>query len=304
MKHRTYAGRTAWTLGLTAVLLVAACSGNQGVQNSSASPNATSTPFDSTALAALAQASVVFIKNDGTITTSNGSGERADYGSGFVVDPAGYVVTNDHVIAGSAYLTVQVGTDPTLRNADVVGVSECSDLAVLKIAGTFPALSLATNAPKLGEEIYVAGYPDPTGYPNGDVTLTNGIVSKQAIAADTAWASVQQQFESGAVTSEGNSGSPVLDQTGQVVGIEYAGSNDTGGSFAIASSEAKGIIDQIISTKRNFDSIGLNGLADGSGIAISAVIPGSPADNVGIKAGDLLTIFDGSTVGTDGTLAE
>ena len=188
-----------------------------------------------------------------------------------------------------------------MLDAQLIGVSECSDLAVLKVSGTYPALVMAATNPTVGEPIYVAGHP------NGDpYTLTNGIVAKPAAPADTSWASVKNEIQITAQTYPGNSGSPVVDAAGQVVGVQYSGgapgTTIAGESFAIASSEVKGIIDQI-KASGNLDYIGLNGEvnADNTGIAIVSVAPGSPADKAGIVAGDLLTNFNGTAVGTDGT---
>jgi S1-C subfamily serine protease len=249
------------------------------------------------------EASVAYIQVQGTFVTADGAKEQTYSGSGFVVDPSGYIVTNNHVVTGGAFWKVSIGTDKTLLDAHLVGVSECSDLALLKVSGTYPALTLATANPTVGEQIYVAGHP------NGDpYTLTNGIVAKPAAPADTSWASVKNEIQITAQTFPGNSGSPVIDMAGQVVGVQYSGgapgSPIAGESFAIAAGEAKGIIDQI-KADGNLDYIGLNGEvnADNTGIAVISVAPGSPADKAGIEAGDLLTNFNGAGVGTDGTKA-
>ena len=249
------------------------------------------------------EASVAYIQTQGTFVTADGAQEQTYSGSGFVVDPSGLIVTNNHVVTGGAFWKVSIGTDKTLLDAQLVGVSECSDLAVLKVSGTYPALTMSTTNPTVGEAIYVAGHP------NGDpYTLTNGIVAKPAAPADTSWASVKNEIQITAQTFPGNSGSPVIDSTGQVVGVQYAGGSPgtaiAGESFAIAASEAKDVIDRI-KAKGNLDYIGLNGEVNGdnTGIAVISVAPGSPADKAGIEAGDLLTNFNGAAVGTDGTKA-
>lgn len=249
------------------------------------------------------EASVAYIQTQGTFVTADGAKEKIYSGSGFVVDPSGLIVTNNHVVTGGAFWKVSVGADKTLLDAELLGVSECSDLAVLKVSGTYPALTMSATNPTVGEQIYVAGHP------NGDpYTLTNGIVAKPAAAAETSWASVKNQIQITAQTYPGNSGSPVIDSAGQVVGVQYSwgppGTPIAGELFAIASSEAKGIIDQI-KVNGNLDYIGLNGEVNGdnTGIAVISVAPGSPADKAGIEAGDLLTNFNGAAVGTDGTKA-
>jgi len=174
---------------------------------------------------------------------------------------------------------------------------------VLKVDGTYPALAFSTEAPRVGQQIYVAGHP------NGDpYTLTNGIVAKPPYAADTSWASVTQEIQVTAQTYPGNSGSPVVDANGKVIGVEYSwgspGTSIAGESFAIAATEAAPVIEQL-KTGKNLDTIGINGEADADrkGIAILSVVPGSPADHTGIQAGDLLTDLNGTAVGADGTKA-
>jgi len=300
-------GRRLTALATIATLLVA-CSGNGASPASSAAGPASPSAAAASAPASPAafdlskiEASVAYIQTQGTFVTADGTKEQIFSGSGFVVDPAGLVVTNNHVVTGGAFWKVSIGADKTLLDAQLLGVSECSDLAVLKVSGTYPALVMAATNPTVGEPIYVAGHP------NGDpYTLTNGIVAKPPAPADTGWASVKNEIQITAQTYPGNSGSPVIDASGQVVGVQYSGGSPgsaiAGESFAIASSEAKGIIDQI-KASGNLDYIGLNGEvnADNTGIAIISVAPGSPADKAGIEAGDLLINFNGAAVGTDGT---
>jgi S1-C subfamily serine protease len=302
VEHNTrHIGRGLTALGAVAIL-VAACGGSPATSpttSSAPSAPASSAAFDLSQV----EASVAYIQTQGTFITADGAKEQIFSGSGLVVDSSGLIVTNNHVVEGGAFWKVSVGTDKTLLDATLVGVSECSDLAVLKVAGTFPALAMSTTSPKVGTQIYVAGHPLGDTY-----TLTNGIIAKPAAPADTSWASIKSEIQITAQTKPGNSGSPVVDATGQVVGIQYAsgavGSDLAGESFAIASSEAKTIIDQI-KAKGNLDYIGLNGEvnADNTGIAIVSVAPGSPADAAGILAGDLLTDLNGTKVGTDGSKA-
>lgn len=303
MEHSTHRiGRGLAALGAMSILLAACGSSATPAPASVAPASASAKAFDLGQL----EASVAYIQTQGTFITADGAKEQVYSGSGFVVDSSGLVVTNNHVVTGGAFWKVSIGTDKTLLDAQVVGVSECSDLAVLKVSGggTYTPLTMASANPTVGEQIYVAGHP------NGDpYTLTNGIVAKPAAPADTSWASVKNEFQITAQTYPGNSGSPVVDAAGQVVGIQYAGgvpgSSIAGESFAIASVEAKGVIDQIKSTNGNLDYIGLNGEvnADSTGIAVISVAPGSPADKAGIQPGDLLTNLNGTAVGTDGTKA-
>jgi len=297
MGRRGAGTRGAAAACVLAIGLAACGGGTPSVAPASSSPSAT--PFD---LAAI-EGSVAYIQTQGTFVTVDGASEQVYSGSGFVIDPSGLIVTNNHVVAGGAFWKVQVGTADALLDARLLGVSECSDLAVLKVDGTFPALRFSSADPKVGEAIYVAGHP------NGDpYTLTNGIVAKPPHPADTSWASVKQEIQITAQTYPGNSGSPVVNAAGEVVAVHYAGgapgSDIAGQSFAISAAEAAPIIDQL-KAGTSLDTVGLNGQADAErqGIAIISVVPGSPADRAGIEAGDLLTNFNGVAVGVDGTKA-
>ena len=292
-------------------LLLAGCNGGGGVtpvpsaNPGSVAPKTTASSVASAYDLANIEASVAYIQTQGTFVTADGAAEAAYSGSGFVVDSdGGFIVTNNHVVTGGAFWKVAIGASTTLLDAQVVGVSECSDIAVLKVAGKYPALAMASANPTVGETIYVAGHPNGEPY-----TLTNGIVAKPAAPADTSWASVKNEIQVTAQTYPGNSGSPVVNANGQVVAVEYAGgavgSDIAGESFAIGASEAKDVVDQIIKTGGNLDYIGINGEAasDNSGIFIMSVAPGSPADKSGILPGDLLTNLNGTAVGADGTKA-
>ena len=124
----------------------------------------------------------------------NGAGR----GSGFIIDPSGIAVTNNHVVTGAALLKVWVGGDPTPHNAKVLGVSECSDLAVIDIDGDgYPYLKWYSGNIDVGMDMYVAGYPlgDP------EYSLTKGIISKDKANGETSWASVKSVIEYDATTN-------------------------------------------------------------------------------------------------------
>jgi serine protease Do len=229
----------------------------------------------------------------------------AGRGSGFIIDPSGIAITNNHVVTGAALLKVWVGGDTTkVYNARIVGVSECSDLAVIDIEGDgFPYLEWYQGTANVGLEVYAAGYPlgDP------EFTLTKGIVSKEKAGGETSWASVDSVIEHTATINPGNSGGPLVDANAKVVGINYAGASSTNQYYAIDRGTALPVINQLRDGK-DVDSIGINGEAvsseDGSltGIWVSSVKSGSPADKTGIKAGDIITSLENLYLATDGTL--
>ncbi len=230
----------------------------------------------------------------------------AGRGSGFIIDPSGIAVTNKHVVAGAALLKVWVGGESEERSAKVLGVSECSDLAVIDIEGDgYPFLAWNTDPIKVGMDIYVAGFPlgDP------EYTLTRGVISKEKADGEMRWASVASSVEYDALALPGNSGGPVVDEDGKIVAIHYAGNRDSRQAYGISGALARPVADQL-ATGKDVDSIGINGEAvsndDGSivGIWVSAVTSGSPADKAGIEAGDIITMMENLVLATDGTMAD
>jgi serine protease Do len=249
---------------------------------------------------------VIQIEANGTFEYPTGTAyNEAGRGSGFIIDPSGIAVTNNHVVTGAAILKVWIGGDQSQSyNAKVLGVSECSDLAVIKIEGEgFPYLQWHQGAIKVGLEVYAAGFP--LGQP--EFTLTKGIVSKEKSDGNTSWASVDHVIMHDATINPGNSGGPLVDKDAKVVGINYAG-NQAGQYFAIGADLAQAKIEQL--KTGNIDSLGLNGdafiLQDGSlsGIWVYSVKSGSPADKAGVKGGDIITKIEDYVLATDGTMKD
>lgn len=232
--------------------------------------------------------------------------EFAGRGSGFIIDPSGIAVTNNHVVTGAALLKVWVGGSTETLNAKILGVSECSDLAVIDIEGDgFPYLNWYQPAPDVGLEVYAAGFPlgDP------EYTLTKGIVSKANAGGDTGWASVEGVIQHDATINPGNSGGPLVTGDGQVVGINYASLASANQYFAITADTAQSVI-STLRQGQNLDSVGVNGTAvsndDGSltGVWVLSVASGSPADYAGLQGGDLITQMEGLTLAQDGTMSQ
>ncbi len=168
-----------------------------------------------------------------------------------------------------------------------------------------PTLNWYTDQVKPGLEVYAAGYP--LGEPQ--YNLTKGIISKTDASGDTDWASIDHVLGHDATINPGNSGGPLVTANGEVVGVNYSGLKDANQYFAIGSDVALPIIDQL-KTGKDVDSIGVNGTAvlsdDGtlSGIWVSSVKSGSPADKAGIKAGDIINQLEGLVLATDGTMKD
>jgi serine protease Do len=250
---------------------------------------------------------VIQIQAEGTfVDPQYGAQVNAGRGTGFIIDPSGVAVTNNHVVTGAALLKVWIGGDTSQTyNARVLGVSECSDLAVIDIEGDgFPYLSWYPDPIQVGLEVYTAGYPlgDP------EYTLTKGIVSKETSDGETNWASVDSVLMHDATINPGNSGGPLIDANGRVVAVNYAAYKAADQYFAIGTDVAIPLVEQLRSGQ-DVDSLGINGEAfltdDGfSGIWISSVASGSPADKAGVTGGDILTSIEGVPVAADGTMAD
>jgi len=253
-----------------------------------------------------AQNAVIQIESQGTFVDPqvglvvNGAGR----GSGFIIDPSGIAVTNNHVVTGSALLKVWVGG--VEHNARILGVSECSDLAVIKVeGGPYPYLKWYSDPVKTGLEVYAAGFP--LGEPQ--FSLTKGIISKEKADGQTSWASLDYVLGHDATINPGNSGGPLITNNGQVVGINYSSLASANQYFAIDEKTAQPVVDEL--TKGNdVNSIGINGTAvksdDGSfsGIWVSSVKSGSPADKSGVKPGDILYQMENLVLATDGTMKD
>jgi serine protease Do len=251
----------------------------------------------------------VQILADGEIRTFEGSTGFSGTGSGFIISEDGYIVTNNHVVTGAGSIRVlRDGEDEELP-AKVIGVSECNDLAVIQLTDedVYPTLAWSDREAAPPLEVYAAGFPlgDP------EFTMTKGIVSKAEADGNTSWASVRRVIEHDANIQPGNSGGPLVDTDGRVVGVNYAGGDvgQTGTSqfFAINASDAQKVVEQL--KEGDDDSIGVNGEAivdEEAGVAgvwVSGVAPGGIAAKAGVKPGDIITTLNGVAL-ESGTLKE
>ncbi len=316
MKNRTM--RILYVVALL-LLLSLACrlGGSSSSQpSSSSSPQITEQPISETSpnapsggaisdLENVRQA-VVQIEAVGTFVDPEfGETLQGGAGSGFIIDPAGIAVTNNHVVSGGTVFRVYVGGDTSKTyNARVLGYSECSDLAVIDIEGDgFPYLKWYEGPIKVGMDIYVAGFP--LGDPN--FTLTKGIISKEKADGKSGFSSVESVVEYDATSNPGNSGGPVVTANGEVVAVHYMGNRQTRQAFGIAGNLARKVV-ETLRNGENLDSIGVNGAAVSNddqtivGVWAYSIQPGSPADKAGLKPGDIITRLGNVPVATDGTL--
>ena len=242
-------------------------------------------------------------------------------GSGFLISADGYVVTNNHVIsAGARGATVESITvtlpDKREFKAKLIGNDAQSDLAVLKIEGTnlpFVKFGDSTSA-RVGDWVVAIGNPFGLG---GSVTA--GIVS--ALHRVTGQGGAYDRFiPTDASINRGNSGGPMFDLNGNVIGINSQILSPTGGNvgigFAIPAEEAKPVIDTLMKggkIARGYLGIGMQDLTDdiadglgvpkGRGTVVARVEPGQPAEKAGLKQGDVIVKVDGKDVTPDQTLS-
>jgi serine protease Do len=236
-------------------------------------------------------------------------------GSGFVIDPSGYIVTNNHVISGAEEITVRLHDDTELK-AKLIGTDEKTDLALLKVETPKPIASLNwgdSDALRIGDWVLAIGNPFGLGG-----TVTAGIVSARNRVLDQG--AYDDYIQTDASINRGNSGGPLFNMSGDVIGVNtLIYSNSNGGSvgigFAIPSGIAKNVIAQIREfgkPRRGWLGVRIQNvdaeLAEGlklqqaKGALVANVTPGSPAEKAGLKQRDVILKFDGKDVDAMRTL--
>lgn len=238
-----------------------------------------------------------------------GNRQKQAHGSGFIISKDGYVVTNAHVIDDSQNVTVELEDNRELK-AKVIGVDKLSDIALLKVEATdLPMVELG-DSDKLDVGQWVVAIGTPFGL---DYTATQGIVSalSRSLPKDTYVPFIQTD----AAVNPGNSGGPLFDLDGQVVGVNSQIYSRSGGfmgvSFAIPSNIVKNVTDQLKENgrvSRGWLGVGIQGIDkslaeslgmdNSKGSLITSVSPDSPADKAGLQAGDVITAFNSKAVNT------
>jgi len=233
-------------------------------------------------------------------------------GSGVIVDPKGYIVTNRHVVDKADRIRVRLQDDPpgVQHDAKVIGEDQETDLAVIKIE-----MSRVVPTAKMGnsDSMEVGDWVLAIGSPFGQVgTVTAGIVS--AKGRDIVPGRQFQTFiQTDAAINPGNSGGPLVNLEGEVIGINTAILSETnayaGVGFSLPSNTVVQVYNQLIGPEHRvargsigimFDAVENPAITrvygNGSGVTISSVVPGSPADQAGLKVGDTITTVDGKKV--------
>ncbi len=265
-----------------------------------------------------------FGDDDGAPSGPNGRGERGQMaprqqreqgeGSGVIVSPEGYILTNNHVVDGATDVRVTL-SDKREFKARIVGTDPKTDLAVLKIdASNLPSAVIGDS-----DKVQVGDYALAIGNPFGlGSTVTMGIISATG-RGNLGIEEYEDFIQTDAPINPGNSGGALVNLRGELVGINSAILSGSGGNigigFAIPVNMVKGVMDQLIKygqVKRGI--LGVNiynvtpeiakefGLADSSGALVAGVAQGSSAERAGIKTGDIITSINGSPMHSTGEL--
>ena len=247
-----------------------------------------------------------------------GGGGGTALGSGFVVDKAGHVVTNYHVIEGADEVEVNFSGEDNIP-ATVVGTDPSTDLAVLKIDAQARALTPlplgSSDAIRVGDPVVAIG--NPFGL---ERTVTAGIVSalQRQIQAPNGY-TIDEVIQTDAPINQGNSGGPLLNAKGEVIGVNSQIESESGGNvgigFAIPINTVKEVVSQVLQNgkvEHAFLGVSMAEITDSlretyrlpvdNGALIMEVVPGSPADDAGLRSGDQDVVIDGTSYSLGGDI--
>lgn len=240
-------------------------------------------------------------------------------GSGVIVDPHGYILTNKHVIDGASKIQVMLNGDPNRYAARVVGSDEETDLAVIKIDAHRPLpVAPMGNSDSVQVGDWVLAFGSPFGLQS---SVTAGIISAKN-RSNVSRKQFQRFLQTDAPINPGNSGGPLVNMAGQVIGINtaiYTGSHSFEGvGFALPSNTAINVYNQIITHGRvvrgsigisfneehSQNPITLRELGAPYGVIVEGVRPGSPAAQAGIRPGDVIVAINGHAIHTGSDLVD
>jgi putative serine protease PepD len=244
-----------------------------------------------------------------TVTTSGGDnspfgggggGTAQAQGSGWVYDSDGHIVTNDHVVDGAKSISVRFWNGKTY-SASVVGTDQSTDLAVIKVdapsSELHPLQVGDSSALQVGDGVVAIG--SPFGL---EGTVTSGIVSAlhRAITAPNNF-TINDSIQTDAAINHGNSGGPLLNVQGQVIGVNAQIKSDSNGNegvgFSIPSNTVRSIASQLISSgKVEHAYLGVSIDATAAAARIAEIRPSTPAAGAGLKAGDVVIEVDGKAI--------
>jgi putative serine protease PepD len=232
----------------------------------------------------------------------DGSGQRQAEGSGFVLDKQGHIVTNQHVVDESGSISVKFWNGKTY-SARLVGVDRSSDLAVVKVSAPSSVLKPVTfadsDAVQVGETVVAIG--SPFGLAG---TVTSGIVSalNRSMRSPSRY-TINDTIQTDAPINHGNSGGPLIDLLGRVIGVNTQIQSESGGSdgvgFAIPSNTVKKVAAQLVAGKApQYAYLGVQVANSSSpaGAELTTVVTNTPASRAGLQSGDVIVKLDGKTI--------
>ena len=261
----------------------------------------------------VAKAAAVITPSVVTIDATSNAGEAI--GTGIIISADGEVVTNNHVVEGSTTVNVVLNGETEPRKATVLATDPSNDLGLIKIdnvTGLTPATFADPDGLAVGDEVVAVGYAlDLDGGPS----VTSGIISALNRTMQNDNGALNRLIQTDAAISSGNSGGPLINMSGQVVGVNTAVARSTGTSaannigFAISVGEVKRVIEVLRTegkgTKRQQGYLGI-ALSDrndgGVGAVVSEVAADSPAEKAGLKVNDIVLQVNGQPITGQGAL--
>src|ERR671930_1220395 len=249
----------------------------------------------------------VTVTSPGDATPFGGSETQRAQGSGFVYDASGHIVTNQHVVAGAQSISVRFWNGKTYK-ATLVGSDPSTDLAVLDVDAPSSLLHPLTlgDSSKVGVGDGVVAIGSPFGL---EETVTSGIVSAlHRTMTSPSNFTISDSIQTDAAINHGNSGGPLLNTAGDVVGVNSQIRSDSGGNegvgFAIPSNTLRSVVTQLIATgKAEHAFLGVTIDSTANDALIAGVRPGTPAAKAGLKKGDVVTSLGGHRISTPDELA-
>jgi putative serine protease PepD len=280
---------------------------SQPVKKVVAAPSVANVASGTLSVGQIAKKSSSVVEIDTTQGSSNSpfpgaQGSSSALGTGWVYDTKGNIVTNEHVVDSATSVTVKFEDGSTYKGT-VVGTDPSSDLAVVHINA--PASKLVPLTLGDSSNVAVGDGVVAIGNPFGlDGTVTSGIVSalnREISAPDNT--PIEGAIQTDAAINHGNSGGPLFNLQGDVIGVTSQIQSDSGGNdgvgFAIPSNTVRSIVTQLIATgKAQHALLGVTVKTVSTGVQIGSVSSGSAADSAGLKAGDVVTAVDGTKVVT------
>jgi putative serine protease PepD len=288
----------------TTTTIVRDVSSSGSVENASTSSSATSAG----AVYQRTHQGVVDITVDTSSTAAGGPEGQAE-GSGWVYDARGDIVTNQHVVNGATKITVTLWNGRAYTG-HLVGSDSSTDLAVVRIHAPSSQLTPLTignsDAVQVGDPVVAIG--SPFGLPE---TVTSGIVSALHRTIDSPNNfTIANSIQTDAPINHGNSGGPLLNAAGEVIGVNSQIQSESGGSdgvgFAIPSNTVRSVVSQLVAGKtvaHAYFGVEVTDSSSPLGAGITEIYPGTPAAKAGLKAGDVVVKLNGQAITSEGDLS-